>query len=65
MKFFLPTDVVIADEFKADANSKTVSVKEIPDGWTGLDIGEESLALFKHELSDVKTVVWNGPSKYS
>jgi len=61
VKFFLPTDVVIADEFKADANSKTVSVKEIPDGWMGLDIGSESLSTFKSELSDCKTVVWNGP----
>lgn len=61
VKFFLPTDVVIADEFKADANSKTVSVKEIPDGWMGLDIGADSLATFKNELSNCKTVVWNGP----
>jgi len=61
VKFFLPTDVVLADEFKADANSKTVSVKEIPDGWMGLDIGADSIATFKKELSDCKTVVWNGP----
>lgn len=61
VKFFLPTDVVIADDFKADANSKTVPVNAIPDGWMGLDIGEESLSVFKKELSDVKTVVWNGP----
>ena len=61
VKFFLPTDVIIADDFKADANSKTVDVKEIPDGWMGLDIGEASLALFKKELSSCKTVVWNGP----
>ena len=38
-----------------------VSVKEIPDGWMGLDIGSESLANFKKELADCKTVVWNGP----
>jgi phosphoglycerate kinase len=61
VKFFLPTDVIVADEFKADANSKTVPISAIPDGWMGLDIGEESLALFKNELSDCKTVVWNGP----
>jgi phosphoglycerate kinase len=61
VKFYLPTDVIVADEFKADANSKTVSVKEIPDGWLGLDIGEESLATFKKELLPCKTVVWNGP----
>eukprot|EP00595_Chromulina_sp_UTEXLB2642_P000080 CAMPEP_0196761924 /NCGR_PEP_ID=MMETSP1095-20130614/1241_1 /TAXON_ID=96789 ORGANISM="Chromulina nebulosa, Strain UTEXLB2642" /NCGR_SAMPLE_ID=MMETSP1095 /ASSEMBLY_ACC=CAM_ASM_000446 /LENGTH=327 /DNA_ID=CAMNT_0042112031 /DNA_START=294 /DNA_END=1277 /DNA_ORIENTATION=+ len=61
VKFYLPTDVVIADEFKADANSKTVPVTAIPDGWSGLDIGEDSLKEFKKELSDCKTVVWNGP----
>ena len=61
VQFFLPTDVVIADEFKADANSKTVSVNAIPDGWSGLDIGEDSLKTFKQELSDCKTIVWNGP----
>lgn len=61
VKFFLPTDVVIADAFKADANSKTVDVKSIPDGWMGLDIGPDSISLFKKELADCKTVVWNGP----
>ena len=61
VKLILPTDVVIADEFKADANSKTVDVKNIPDGWMGLDIGPDSLAHFKAELADCKTVVWNGP----
>eukprot|EP01038_Epipyxis_sp_PR26KG_P005537 gene5537-7655_t len=61
VKFFLPTDVIVADEFKADANSKTVSTKDIPDGWMGLDIGADSLALFKKELLECKTVVWNGP----
>ena len=61
VKFFLPTDVIIADEFKADANSKTASVKSIPDGWMGLDIGPESIDTFKKELLECKTVVWNGP----
>jgi len=61
VKFFLPSDVVVADEFKADANSKTVSVNAIPDGWMGLDIGEKSLAEFRKEIISSKTVVWNGP----
>lgn len=61
VKFFLPTDVILADEFKADANTKVTSVSEIPDGWMGLDIGPESLATFKKELLESKTVVWNGP----
>ncbi|KAJ1432438.1 phosphoglycerate kinase [Ochromonadaceae sp. CCMP2298] len=61
VKFYLPTDVIVADEFKADANSKNVSVKEMPEGWMGLDIGSESLATFKKELLECNTVVWNGP----
>ena len=61
VKFILPTDVVVASEFKADAQSKNVSVNAIPSDWMGLDIGSDSLATFKKELADCKTVVWNGP----
>ena len=61
VKFFLPTDVVLADEFKGDANTKTTTVTEIPDGWMGLDIGPDSVATFKKELLECQTVVWNGP----
>ncbi|ELR99128.1 phosphoglycerate kinase [Gloeocapsa sp. PCC 73106] len=57
----LPTDVVIADKFAADANSQTVSIENIPDGWMGLDIGPDSIKLFQEALSDCKTIVWNGP----
>lgn len=61
VKFFLPTDVVVANEFKADAESKNVPIREIPADWLGLDIGSESLSKFKEELLECKTVVWNGP----
>jgi phosphoglycerate kinase len=61
VKLILPVDVVVADEFKAEANSKTVSADKIPDGWLGLDIGPDSIKLFQKELEGVKTVVWNGP----
>jgi len=61
VKFFLPTDVVVASEFKADAESKNVPIREIPADWLGLDIGSESLKKFKEELLECKTVVWNGP----
>ena len=57
----LPTDVVVADKFAADANSKTVSINDIPDGWMGLDIGSDSIKLFQDALSDCKTIIWNGP----
>jgi len=61
VEFLLPTDVVLADTFAADANTMTVSVDAIPDGWMGLDIGPDSLKTFQAALSDCKTVVWNGP----
>jgi phosphoglycerate kinase len=61
VKFYLPEDVVIADDFKADANSQTVDVKAIPEGWMGLDIGPKTIDTFRQELSRCKTIVWNGP----
>jgi phosphoglycerate kinase len=57
----LPTDVVVADKFAADAASQTVSVENIPDGWMGLDIGPDSVKVFQDALADCKTVIWNGP----
>ncbi|MBM4523262.1 phosphoglycerate kinase [Rhodococcus hoagii] len=57
----IPQDVVIADSFSADAESKTVSVLDIPDGWMGLDIGPQSVERFAAVLSGAKTVFWNGP----
>ncbi|MFO7029944.1 phosphoglycerate kinase [Limnospira fusiformis CCALA 023] len=57
----LPTDVVLADKFAADADSQTVSVEAIPDGWMGLDIGPDSVKVFQEALGDCKTVLWNGP----
>ncbi|MFQ4138262.1 phosphoglycerate kinase [Nodosilinea sp. PGN35] len=57
----LPTDVVLADNFAADANSQTVSVDAIPDGWMGLDIGPDSVKVFQDALKQCKSVIWNGP----
>jgi phosphoglycerate kinase len=61
VKLLLPVDCVIADKFENDANRKAVKVNEITPGWQGLDIGPETVKLFKEELSKAKTVVWNGP----
>ncbi|MCD6290986.1 MAG: phosphoglycerate kinase [Anaerolineae bacterium] len=60
-KIFLPTDLVVADAFDADANSKVVSVDGVPAGWRALDIGPETVEHFKSKLAGAKTVVWNGP----
>lgn len=57
----LPRDIVVADGFAADAESKVVDANEIPDGWMGLDIGPESVSRFSALLTEAKTVFWNGP----
>lgn len=57
----LPVDMVIADAFSNDANTKTANVNEIPDGWQGLDVGEKTLENFKQVILGSKTILWNGP----
>ena len=61
VQFLLPTDVLVADKFSAEANTQIVSVDAIPDGWMGLDIGPDSIQTFQAALADVKSVIWNGP----
>ena len=61
VKLMLPVDTKIGKEFKPDTESKTVSWTEIPEGWEGFDIGEESIKMFAKEIKKAKTVVWNGP----
>ncbi|TXS83573.1 phosphoglycerate kinase [Corynebacterium sp. LK12] len=60
-KIVLPTDVVVADKFAADAENKVVDATEIPEGWMGLDIGSASAEAFGKVLAESKTVFWNGP----
>jgi len=60
-KILLPTDHVVAAEFKADAASKTLPVTEIPDGWMGLDVGPATAKAFGDAVSKAKIVLWNGP----
>ncbi|KAJ6317947.1 hypothetical protein OIU76_013486 [Salix suchowensis] len=61
VSLLLPSDVIIADKFAPDANSKTVPASAIPDGWMGLDIGPESVKTFNEALGTTQTVIWNGP----
>ncbi len=61
VKFYLPVDVVAAQEFAPDSVSKVTSVQEIPDGWMGLDIGPATVRLYRSVLSDTQTILWNGP----
>jgi phosphoglycerate kinase len=60
-EIILPVDIVIADKFDKDAESKIVPFDQIPDGWMGLDNGPETTALQKEALSDCKTIIMNGP----
>jgi phosphoglycerate kinase len=61
VKFFLPVDFIVADEFKNDSPSMIVNADSIPSDKMGLDIGPKSIKLFKQELENSKTIVWNGP----
>jgi phosphoglycerate kinase len=61
IKFLLPTDVVVASEFKNESPSSVVSIDSIPSDKMGLDIGPESIKLFSSEVMKAKTIVWNGP----
>ena len=60
-KILLPFDHVVASAFKADAETKTVPVTEIPEGWMGLDIGPQTVEIFGKEIRKAKLVLWNGP----
>lgn len=60
-RIVLPTDIVVAAEFKADSPATVVAADTIPAGSMGLDIGPESAAAFKAEIAAAKTVFWNGP----
>ena len=57
----LPTDHVVGAEFKADTQTRTMSVADTPDDWMGLDIGPETVKRFSAEIAGAKTIVWNGP----
>ena len=61
VELLLPVDTVVAKEFAADAEAKTVPSDAIPAGWQGLDIGEKTRELFAGAIKGAGTVVWNGP----
>ncbi|GAY12474.1 phosphoglycerate kinase [Pseudonocardia sp. N23] len=60
-KILLPADVVVADAFSADAQTRLVPADGIPDGWMGLDVGPETVRLFSETLAAARTIFWNGP----
>lgn len=61
VQIHIPVDVVAADDFSNTANTQIIDVREIPDGWEGLDAGPKSLENFKKVILESKTILWNGP----
>jgi phosphoglycerate kinase len=61
VKLLLPADVIVAERFEADSPARRVSVKDVPDGWRIMDVGETTIDVYARALADCKTVVWNGP----
>ena len=61
VKIYISGQTLVADQFSADANTKVVPSNEIPDGWEGVDAGEESLKIWKEVILGSKTILWNGP----
>jgi phosphoglycerate kinase len=58
--FILPTDVMIADRFAADAEHKVVATAAVPQGWRILDLGPATIQSFRQAVADARTIVWNG-----
>ncbi len=62
VNIILPVDVVVADAFSPDAQTKIVSVSDIPETWQGLDIGPETRKMLDKIIQNSKTIIWNGPA---
>jgi len=61
VNLYIPTDTVIADKFDNEANRKLVNIREIPDGWMGLDTGSETSKACREIIAHSKLILWNGP----
>lgn len=61
VRLLLPSDLVVAEEFKEGTRKRTVAVNEVPKDWTALDIGPDTVKTFEEAIGKAKTIVWNGP----
>ena len=61
VNLLIPVDNVVALEFKNESEKKKVLCDAIPDGWMGMDIGENAIKIFSDEIKNAKTIIWNGP----
>ena len=62
VKYYLPTDSVIADDFSNNANTQVVPSNAVPDGWESMDCGPESCKMLRDVIMNSKTILWNGPA---
>lgn len=60
-ELLLPTDVIAADAFSADAATQITPADAVPTGWMGLDVGPDTVALYADRIRNARTVLWNGP----
>jgi phosphoglycerate kinase len=61
VNFYMPVDVIVADDFGEHANTKEVAIEEIPADWEALDIGPKTREIYKDVIQKSKLVIWNGP----
>lgn len=61
VNFYVPVDVIVADDFSNDANTQIVSIDSIPSGWEGLDAGPKTCDIYADVIKNSKLVIWNGP----
>lgn len=61
VKFYMPVDAIVADDFSAQANTRVVSIEDIPSDWEALDIGPKTAELYSDVIKNSKLVIWNGP----
>lgn len=59
--FYLPVDILVADDFSADANTQVVDIDQMPADWEGVDIGPKTCAIYADVIKNSRLVVWNGP----
>ncbi|MBO9129914.1 phosphoglycerate kinase [Bacillus sp. 165] len=61
VNFYMPVDSIVADDFSENANTKVVSIDQIPSDWEALDIGPKTQEIYKDVIQKSKLVIWNGP----
>ncbi|MDM5339952.1 phosphoglycerate kinase [Fictibacillus enclensis] len=61
VNFLIPEDILVADDFSNDANTKVVGIDSIPSDWEGLDIGTKTIEKYQNTIKNSKLVIWNGP----